>query len=215
MEKYIVYKITNIINGKLYFGVTKCSIKKRWIQHRCNASRKKYHLYRAIVKYGIENFNISVVKECSSEKEMYDLEIELIKQFKTNNNVFGYNNSIGGESSSKGRKLSNETKIKISKYQKTRIRKPHSDETINKMKVAAKGRDMSNAISKSAELRRGKPAKNVVPIFSIDTNGYIKHYSSITEASKKTGISITSISNNLSGLSKKAGKLLWEYQHKN
>ena len=83
------------------------------------------------------------------------------------------------------------------------------------MKVAAKGRDMSNAISKSAELRRGKPAKNAVPIFSIDTNGYIKHYSSITEASRKTGISITSISNNLCGLSKKAGKLLWEYQHKN
>ena len=215
MEKFIVYKIANVINGKLYFGITKCSIKKRWIQHRCNSTRKKYHLYRAMVKYGIENFNISVVKECDSEKEMYDLEKELIKLYKTTDNSFGYNNSTGGEVSSTGRVVSQNTKLKISNAQKGIKRKSHSSEVIAKMKLAAKGRDMSKLYTKSAELRRGKPAKNIVPVFSTDSNGNKKYYSSITDASKKTGISVTSISNNLNGLSKTAGKLIWDYQQAN
>ena len=62
VEKYIVYKITNTINGKLYFGVTKTSIKKRWTQHKCNATRKPYYLYRSMVKYGVEFFIKRAVK---------------------------------------------------------------------------------------------------------------------------------------------------------
>ena len=38
--KNIVYKITNIINDKLYFGVTQQELKIRWQQHKCNSNKK-------------------------------------------------------------------------------------------------------------------------------------------------------------------------------
>lgn len=212
MEKYIVYKITNTINGKLYFGVTKTSIKKRWTQHKCNATRKPYYLYRSMVKYGVEFFIISVVKVCSNEKEMYDLEKRCISKYKTNNREYGYNHSTGGEISSKGRFLSKETKSKISDYQKTRKRKPHSKETIAKMKKKAIGRKVCRkAIENSAKKRKGKKAHNIKKVILNDK--FI--YNSITEASHETGVSVTSISNNINGLSKTTKKGVWKiYQQK-
>ena len=83
-----------------------------------------------MVKYGVEFFIISVVKVCSNEKEMYDLEKRCISKYKTNNREYGYNHSTGGEISSKGRFLSKETKSKISDYQKTRKRKPQSEKLL-------------------------------------------------------------------------------------
>lgn len=48
-------------------------------------------------------------------------------------------------------------------------------------------------------------------VISIDENGINTIYTSITEASKITGILITSIANCLSGRSKTAGGLHWKY----
>jgi group I intron endonuclease len=207
MEKFIVYKITNTINGKMYFGITRTSIKKRWTQHKCNAIRKPYYLYRSIIKYGIEFFTISVVKFCSNEKEMYDLEKRCISQHKTNNRKYGYNHSTGGEISSIGRTLSVETKSKISNYQKSRKRKPHSEETIKKMREKAKGRKVCRkAIENSAKKRKGKKAHNTKKVILNDN--FI--YNSITEASDATGVSVTSISNNINGLSKTTKKGVWK-----
>lgn len=215
METRIVYKITNKINNKIYFGITKCGIKKRWIQHRCNSTRKNYHLYRAIVKHGFENFKIDIIKNCDSDLEMYQLEKDLIKKYKSNNPLYGYNNSTGGESSTLGSVRNYEQRKKISDYQKTRIRKPHSAETLDKMSKAAKGRDMIKAIISSAKNRKGKPSHNVTAIYSIDNNHNIIKYNSITEASQKTGILVTSIHNNLTKKSKTSGGLIWHYQQTN
>ena len=73
---------------------------------------------------------------------------------------------------------------------------------------------MSKAQAISAKLNKGRPAKNVTPVYSVDKNGLIKTYQSITEASKFTGILITSICNNLKNKSKKSGGLIWHYQQK-
>ncbi len=202
----IVYKITNKINGKLYFGITKCNLQKRWNEHKCKSKKNNSHLYLSIRKYGIENFIILQIKECFSESEMYETEIELIKQYKTNNPKYGYNNSIGGESSTLGRKLSNEQKNKISQFQKNRKREPHSEQTKQKLRAVSKGRDMTKAIEQSAINRRGKPSHNIVKVILNDKDVY----SSITEASKSTGILVSSISNNLNGLSKTTKIGVWK-----
>ena len=204
--KYIVYKISNTINSKIYFGITQQELKIRWQQHKCNSNKKSYHLYNAIKKHGLDNFNIEVVFEAASKKEMLEKEIELIFLYKTNDRSFGYNNSTGGESSRKGCKLTQEQKNKISEYQKTRIRLPYSKETITKMSKAAKGRDMSIQIKSSAEKRKGKPSHNRVKVIL----NYSIIYESISEASIKTGISIGSIHNNIKGLSKKTKKGIWK-----
>ncbi len=202
----IVYKITNTFNGKLYFGITKCSLSKRWNEHKSKARSGKSHLNISIRKYGVSVFKIEKIYESSIESEIYEIEIDLIKKYKTNNSLFGYNNSIGGEISSKGKKLSNETKLKISNYQKTRLRKPHSNETKSKMREAAlKNKSYLNLL-KSKGHNKGKSAKNKRAVILNDT--YI--YNSVTDAAKQTGVIISSISNNINGRSKKTKIGIWK-----
>lgn len=53
---YTIYLITNTVNGKSYVGQTKCG-PRRWRQHkRAAATGDKHPLYKAMRKYGIENF---------------------------------------------------------------------------------------------------------------------------------------------------------------
>lgn len=209
--EYIVYKITNTVNNKLYFGITQQSLIKRWQQHKCNSNKKNYHLYNAIKKYGFDKFKIEIVYKAEDKKDMFSKEKELISMYKTNLREYGYNNSLGGELSRFGCKMSNEQKQKISEYQKNRIRKPMSEETKKKISNKAKGRDMSKAILASAEKRRGKPANNCVKV--ILNNSTI--FNSITIASKCTGVSVSSIHNNIKGLSKKTKIGKWEYYIQN
>ena len=52
-------------------------------------------------------------------------------------------------------------------------------------------------------------ASDLISNYEISKNG------TVTQASIKTGISVTSIANNLAGLSKKTKIGIWEYLHKN
>lgn len=76
------------------------------------------------------------------------------------------------------------------------------------MSKIAKGRDMSKAIQSSVIKNRGKQSHNIRAVI-LNNN---KEYSSITVASKKTDVGITSIHNNLKGLSKSTKVGVWEYQ---
>lgn len=103
-----IYKIENIINHKVYIGQS-TNIQKRWIRHKSTAFNVDDHsyenpLYRAMRKYGIENFNFSVLEECSCE-ELNQRERFWIKKY---NSFFeGYNLTFGGDGSgSKERKES-------------------------------------------------------------------------------------------------------------
>lgn len=231
-ETFSVYKITNLVNGKLYFGITKCGIRIRWNQHKHNGLRrtKNTFLAKAIGKYGADNFKIELVKDCTSESEMYELEKMLIHLYRTNNRIYGYNNSAGGEISSKGMKHSQASKELISQQQKLRVRQPHSKEAIQKMKIAAKGRDMSKAQKISAVKRKGVPLSderkmqlsnssspvNKVAIFMLNKDKHILHsFNSVSEAARKMGIKQSGISNVLTNKAKTSGGYLWQYQQMN
>lgn len=80
MEKQIgIYKITNKVNNHCYIGQSR-NIAKRWIDH-CSAANSPIHeayeypLYRAIRKYGIQNFSFEILELCSinelNEKEQF------------------------------------------------------------------------------------------------------------------------------------------------
>lgn len=115
-----VYKIINTENQKVYIGITKCSIKKRWNEHKCCSQNKNnnHFLYRAIRKHGFEKFSIHIIKTCFSDQQLYNSEIYFIRLFNSANRINGYNNSTGGEASNKGMKHSEETKRRISEIQK-------------------------------------------------------------------------------------------------
>lgn len=69
-----IYKITNLINSKVYIGQSK-NIYKRWYSHRCDYKKKNLPLYYSMRKYGIENFSFEIIEECQidqlSKKEDY------------------------------------------------------------------------------------------------------------------------------------------------
>ena len=92
-----IYKITNLINNKVYIGQS-VYIEQRWRQHRYAAnSGNDHYLYRAIRKYGIKNFSFTVIEQCAqdllNEREQY-----WIKQYKSNDSNYGYNLTAGGQS---------------------------------------------------------------------------------------------------------------------
>ena len=93
-----IYKIENQINGKVYIGKTTHPIKQRWYEHKYNAIYQpnlKYHLYKAMRKYGIDNFDICCIEEVSDDNDLSERERYWIKYYDSYNN--GYNETIGGE----------------------------------------------------------------------------------------------------------------------
>lgn len=95
-----IYKITNKINGRCYIGQS-INIKQRWKDHRKDAFWKNDHnynypLYKAIRKYGIENFSFEVLEECSQEL-LNEREIYYIQKY--NSLHKGYNQNEGGNHS--------------------------------------------------------------------------------------------------------------------
>jgi len=67
----MIYLITNKINNKRYIGKTQKPIKTRWYYHCKNASYGiDTALYRAIRKYGEENFTIEYLCEGSDAEEI-------------------------------------------------------------------------------------------------------------------------------------------------
>ena len=61
-----IYKITNRVNNKMYIGQTRFTVEHRFKQHikNFNIEHRSQPLYNAFAKYGIENFEVSVLEEC-------------------------------------------------------------------------------------------------------------------------------------------------------
>src|ERR1700744_4508499 len=97
---YFVYKITNLVNGKIYVGKAE-DIETRWSKHKDSAIRKdpkRYqYIHRAMNKYGFDNFKIEQVAEYESEQEALDAEIFYIREWKCRDRNIGYNLTDGGD----------------------------------------------------------------------------------------------------------------------
>ena len=95
-----VYKITNIINNKCYIGITD-NLENRWYQHKhCPfwKSSKETPLYKAIRKYGLENFKFEILEEnIESRTLLGEREKYWIKFYQSHLSQHGYNKSWGGE----------------------------------------------------------------------------------------------------------------------
>lgn len=108
-----IYLIENLANGKKYIGQS-VDVEKRWKNHlsaafNINEKVYGYPLYRAIRKYGKDNFKFSMIEECNKE-ELNDKEIYWIAKM-----VPEYNQTRGGNQYVSGKKLRVEDVKKIQK----------------------------------------------------------------------------------------------------
>ncbi len=103
MKKGYLYVITNNINGKQYVGKTYDSVEIRFARHLYDSTRVSgvnRPLYKAILKYGKENFSVQeagIFEEGNLEIQ----EISLIEKLGTYSK--GYNATLGGDGSRKPR----------------------------------------------------------------------------------------------------------------
>lgn len=91
-----IYKITNLINQKMYIGQS-VSIQERWTEHiresnvsaeiwEANKRKEQTYLHRAIRKYGSSNFSFEIIEECL-EEELNDRERYWIAYYNTFNSI--------------------------------------------------------------------------------------------------------------------------------
>lgn len=102
MGNCFLYKITNLVNDKLYIGITsRPEIRRK--EHLYGKPRKNVSLIKqAVIKYGPDNFKFEVICEGSREY-IVDLEMKAIALYDTINN--GYNIRAGGEDHGSGHKF--------------------------------------------------------------------------------------------------------------
>lgn len=162
----VIYKITCLVNGKIYVGQTRQSLNRRISGHK--NSKVKRGIDAAIAKYGWsdETFKVEVLEVCPV-KMLNEREIFFVALFdcKAPN---GYNLTGGGDG---GLNPSEETRAKISANhadvsgeKNPFYGKKHSKETREKMSLAKKGKShkplSEETRAKISASNKGKHSKN-------------------------------------------------------
>jgi len=145
----IVYKVTNIVNKKVYIGQTILGLNRRRRLHE--NSKVGWYFNKALAKYGKNNFRWKVLEHCYSKEEMDEMEFHYIKQYNSFG-IGGYNLTLGGDgvigfshseehknrisNLYKGKKFSAETLLKMSD---SHLGHKHSKESKQKISNSRKG----------------------------------------------------------------------------
>lgn len=222
MRKYYIYKFTNKINKKSYIGQS-VNPEKRKMEHIYGRKNKQNTYFdKALKKYGIENFDFEIIDCANSTKNIDELEKKYIifyNSLKPN----GYNILKGGreQQGSWNSKPIDEYDLD-GNYLNTYESANYYENFINKEYNASgirysctKKVHYKDRIFRFKGEEKPKPYNKPLPnhiskIYQRDINGsIIKEFYSITEASRQTGISRTSIVGCANGYYKTAGGYLW------
>ena len=118
LSTMIIYQITNKINGDFYIGKTSKTIEERFQKHKYSARyNHDTHLYRAMRKYGEENYSIKIV-----ESQVDITNIDARERYYIETMRPKYNMTLGGD----GGDTSNSTKFKQS-MKEYHSRKPRQE----------------------------------------------------------------------------------------
>lgn len=206
----IVYKVTNLLNNKVYIGITTKSLEHRKKVHLRDSKRMNTYFYRAIRKYGEENFMWEIIDYADSIEELHAKEVYYIRLYESfDNKEKGYNTQSGGrnlyriteeERAARSRRVIGEKNPMYgvpSPLKGKKFTQNHKEKISNALKQAYRPH-MYGATNPAARKVR-----------NIDTG---EIFGTIKEATLKyPSISRQSICHNCAGRTKRAGKYHWEY----
>lgn len=207
MQPYI-YKITNLVNGKIYIGKSIGTLKYYFAGGKgINDARKKY---------GIKNFKKEIVVQGDFNNQLLnELERHYIQLYNSNNQTVGYNQTSGGDGTPnlsqeiiqrrvenfRGYRHTEEAKIKMSAVHKgktisleqiLKIKQNRKIFTVSPEAVqrAVRSRRENGSYiwseerrAKASEVRKGRIAPNAKPVEIFDLNGnFVAEYGSIKKA---------------------------------
>ena len=218
-RKIGIYKITNLINSKLYIGKSK-DIENRYKKHLTQLKHNNHinkHFQNSFNKYGEDNFLYEIIEECElnllNDKEKY-----WINYYDCSNPLFGYNKTKGGD----GLIATDEIKSKISKSllgvkhseeRKLNQSKSHiglilSEETKEKQSIS-----QTKRFQDKNEINKHRIAMSKKSVIQYDlNNNFIQEFISIREAERITGVNSSSISRVCNNERKTTGKFIWKYK---
>lgn len=185
-----IYQILNLVNGKRYIGQAQ-NIQTRIHEHK--RKRNKGYLYKAVNKYGWQNFEISVLEKVDDISKLDEREQFWLDLFQTYVVSNGYNVcKIAG--TTRGRKHTEETvrKIKETIPDKSGENNPffgkkHSAESLAKMSKNKIGKKYPKEVAEkriASRIANGTLAGRKIIQFNLTTKETIKEWKSIAEASR-------------------------------
>lgn len=177
----IIYKATNLINGKVYIGQTIHTLEHRKKAHLNNAANGgKTHFYAAIRKYGQDNFLFEEICKADTIQQLNDLEVYYIQQYNSIEN--GYNMALGGDNNIMFSNI-------IKKHHKASLEKPEVRQKISKsLKLYRQQHPFSEEhrkhLSDSAKGNHnfGTGDTRSIACYCIDENNLEHHFHSYKEA---------------------------------
>lgn len=194
----VIYKVTNLANGKCYIGQTTRSLEQRWKEH-CSSRNPCTYLHSAIEKYGKNNFKVEEIDVALSQEELDAKERKYIAYYNTLA-PHGYNLETGGTN---GKTISETTRRKQSESHKG---KPPGNAKQKRTKEWVK--HMSDAKKGEKHPLFGKPHPHRLPVICVET-GVV--YDSFKTAQLET--KIRHINEVCRGKRKLAGGYHWSYYH--
>lgn len=209
MKRWIVYKHTSP-HGKIYIGITSKQPTERWkngLGYQGND-----HFFKAILKYGWNNFTHEVLYKDLTKEQACELEKELIKKFDSRNPNKGYNILEGGEcyAAFAGHHHTEESKKKISQKSKELWKNPEYREIMRNV-VSPENHPMKGR-KQPTLVALNKSRVKAVDQFTLDGE-WVGCFTSIREAERQTNIRHSDISAACKGYrgAKSAGGYIWRY----
>lgn len=211
----IIYKVTNQKTSQVYIGATTRSIEERKIDHEKKSQKKSgFYFHEAIATHGADAFKWEQIDTASNNDELASKEIRYILE--NNSLESGYNSDKGGGIKKTVYKYNFDGSINTTFEDLTSAGKSIN---VRKQAISRACWSVNHTLGgylwsydhKEPFIVELDNRKKQVTQFTLD-GVIIAKYSSVSEASRITGLSKTCISRCCRGERRSSSGFLWKYQ---